>query len=615
MKTLLRIEPRFQDKSAKIKGTIAAGENIHVEVYSVKELNETLRLRILGVDGATLAQFPIEKTDVWNQSITPSPDRFDNDYKYECDLNLNTVQMIEAVPKGVTMPLLLVLDDVENEVLYCKELTPITHWPRREGDDDPIDLSECVDFKKEIKEAIEDLDERVEEIEANGSGPAVEVVAPITHAELVELRNNSGLTPGMQYRITDYVATTKQSNTKSANHPFDIIVTADDEKTLNEVARAIRHEGDTYFANCKLEAWKIWYCLDNDESRFWWTTSSEKIDGVAVAGKGVIYRMIDEWDNDVPYDFKGILMKAYLVNSWSSDYLYTFGGSVDETVESESTCFSNKMGVSITSGRQEINQNTFGEYCYCNTFGSNCYCNTFGEFCHGNKFGEYCYCNTFGDECHGNKFGEFCYYNTFGNSSEDNIFGISCYGNKFGDECLINNFGNDCYTNTFGEYCVNNRFREHCYSNTIGNYCTNNEFGSNCYYNDFGDECYGNKFREFCSYNTFGNGSGDNIFGEDCSYITFGMGCNYNTFGASKDNPKDNYRYITFGNGCKGINLYCTASTSWLQPYKNVEIKSGVTGDVNEYGELMFSKTITDDNVNQSFHTTYKPVGSMEISI
>ena len=93
------------------------------------------------------------------------------------------------------------------------------------------------------------------------------------------------------------------------------------------------------------------------------------------------------------------------------------------------------------------------------------------------------------------------------------------------------------------------------------------------------------------------------------------MGCNYNTFGASKDNPQDNYRYITFGNGCKGINLYCTASTSWLQPYKNVEIKSGVTGDVDEYGELMVSKTITDDNVNQSYHTTYKPVGSMEISI
>ena len=55
---------------------------------------------------------------------------------------------------------------------------------------------------------------------------------------------------------------------------------------LNEEARAIQHEGDTYFADCDLNAWKIWYCLDNDATRFAWTDSAK--------GKGVIYRMIDE---------------------------------------------------------------------------------------------------------------------------------------------------------------------------------------------------------------------------------------------------------------------------------------------------------------------------------
>lgn len=103
----------------------------------------------------------------------------------------------------------------------------------------------------------------------------------------------------MQYRITDYACTTTQENTKSAGHPFDIIVTADSENTLNEKARAIQHEGDTYFADCDLSAWKIWYCLDNDATRFAWADS--------VNGKGVIYRMIDEWNNDVPYDFKNIM--------------------------------------------------------------------------------------------------------------------------------------------------------------------------------------------------------------------------------------------------------------------------------------------------------------------
>lgn len=96
----------------------------------------------------------------------------------------------------------------------------------------------------------------------------------ITYKELVTLRNESKLVPGMQYRITDYetfVAPRETSmDTKSAGHQFDIIVTADSESVLNEKARAIQHEGDTYFANSNLAAWEIWYCLDNDKDRFAW---------------------------------------------------------------------------------------------------------------------------------------------------------------------------------------------------------------------------------------------------------------------------------------------------------------------------------------------------------
>ena len=66
----------------------------------------------------------------------------------------------------------------------------------------------------------------------------------ITYANLVKLRNNSKLIAGMQYRITDYVTTTAQENTRSAGHQFDVIVTADNENTLNEVARACSSEFD-----------------------------------------------------------------------------------------------------------------------------------------------------------------------------------------------------------------------------------------------------------------------------------------------------------------------------------------------------------------------------------
>ena len=48
----------------------------------------------------------------------------------------------------------------------------------------------------------------------------------ITYAALKTLRNNGQLTPGAQYRITDYQCTTTTQNTSVANHVFDIIVTA-----------------------------------------------------------------------------------------------------------------------------------------------------------------------------------------------------------------------------------------------------------------------------------------------------------------------------------------------------------------------------------------------------
>jgi hypothetical protein len=50
----------------------------------------------------------------------------------------------------------------------------------------------------------------------------------VTYNELVELRDNGELVSGAQYRITDYVTTTSQPNTRSASTlHFDVIVTAD----------------------------------------------------------------------------------------------------------------------------------------------------------------------------------------------------------------------------------------------------------------------------------------------------------------------------------------------------------------------------------------------------
>ena len=94
----------------------------------------------------------------------------------------------------------------------------------------------------------------------------------ITYADLKNLRDTNQLIPGMQYRITNYNTTTCQENTRSADHPFDVIVTADSTNVLNEKARVIQSDRDSdgYFANSKLSSWEVWYCLDNDTSRFAW---------------------------------------------------------------------------------------------------------------------------------------------------------------------------------------------------------------------------------------------------------------------------------------------------------------------------------------------------------
>ena len=147
-------------------------------------------------------------------------------------------------------------------------------------------------------------------ISSSGGGIA-QTMTETTYSDLKNMRDNGTLTPGMWYRITDYECTTTQSNTISAGNKFDIIVLATGTNSLSEQARAINHtpqEGETdYFANSNLSAWQIWYCLDNDTNRFAWADATN--------GKGVIYRMIDEWENDCEYDFKNIMYIRYKLNA------------------------------------------------------------------------------------------------------------------------------------------------------------------------------------------------------------------------------------------------------------------------------------------------------------
>ena len=155
----------------------------------------------------------------------------------------------------------------------------------------------------------------------------VDRLQKITYSELVELRDNSKLVPGMWYQITDYVTTSTESETECAGHLFDIVVIANSNNTLSELAKACQHDGEDYFQNSNLEAWTLKYCLDNDVDRFGWADEEN--------GKGVIYRLTDERNNSCPYDFKNIKFR-YNLGDQSSRCVYTFSlGAAAYTPQTE----------------------------------------------------------------------------------------------------------------------------------------------------------------------------------------------------------------------------------------------------------------------------------------
>ena len=447
-----------------------------------------------------------------------------------------------------------------------------------------------------------------------------EQITEITHSALKALRDSGELKPGQLYRITDYTCTTTQAESRSAGHVFDIIVLALDNSQLSEEAWAAHHSGDTYFADVKVEAWKLWYCLDNDSTRFEWADT--------VNGKGVVYRMIDEWNNEAPYDFKNIQFKRYKITACqkspdligfylgiedgrdytidSADFIwcYTFNW-INESDESED-CSVVGQRLSNDEGQYSGVYNNSIKECTAYMFYpdqpesfaialnniviQSTYDYEPGCFygVYGNKFGNDCCLNTFGDACVQNIFENECIKNTFGNDCHFNIFGHDCSINTFGHDCFNNQIGNNFGTNTFGNNCHSNTFGNNCQSNTFGSGCDSNTFGNDCASNTFEFGCHSNTFGNDCHSNTFGNNCQSNTFGNDCNYITFGNFCNYNTFGdgcsyiifGTSSSSTINYcRYIIIDNGCSYIGLSSDDESATSSNYlQNVYIHSGVVG-------------------------------------
>lgn len=371
----------------------------------------------------------------------------------------------------------------------------------------------------------------------------------VTWAVLKAIRDAGMLVAGKRYRITDYVATVANvSGAQSANHPFDVIVTAVSPSALDEHARAIAHVGDLYFSGNDLAAWDVWYCLDNDVSRFGWADQTN--------GKGVVYRLVDEWLNDCPYDFKGICFSRE--TDGTAVWRYTFDGGAagagsDYSLDPSQEVYHNTVGrmrtvFSFSSGdvwKQVLNNIVFlGVKCYRNTIGRDC-----GQITVGDRF----------------------YDSEIGGGSGNIVLGSKCFRCRFGRHCTIIRFGDNCNDNAIADKSDSITFGSTCRQNIVGRSCHDIEIGDNSDYIRIGDNC-------------------DDIrFGDSASV-------------------KKKYAHITIADETQY--LYLDRVDDATGAYRNVTVERGLGGS-----GLLSRKTISDSAYNQTWQTVYRPAGERVVTV
>ena len=277
-------------------------------------------------------------------------------------------------------------------------------------------------------------------------------------------------------------------------------------------------------------------------------------------GKGVIWEMVDEYNNLCSYDFKNVQFKrslivatkedpsedecafygkyvgqameelpvlpeGYAIDSNDSKYLYTYS-----VIAADGSVEDNSMGIDLTSAGMGIIH-----LCALNRMRENVNASSFALDLNNNVF--VATCNSADEMMNlivmGNTFGTLCMGNTFVNAAMENTFGNDCWYNSFGNECYSNSFGNSCYENSFGNDSYRNSFGNGCEGNSFGNYCSGNTCGNYFQYNSFGNECYSNSFGNYFYRNSFGNGCQYNNILDNVQYITAFEGVRYVSIGST----------------------------------------------------------------------------------
>ncbi|MBR5327985.1 MAG: hypothetical protein IKV31_05530 [Paludibacteraceae bacterium] len=317
-----------------------------------------------------------------------------------------------------------------------------------------------------------------------------------------------------------------------------------------------------YFADANLNAWKVWYCLDNDDTRYKWADTEN--------GKGVIWRMIDEWGNDCPYDFKNVQFKRYAILGITSSKLTEDAISYLQSAlcydQNGGRCFATKdvygnwVPVDVDGTSYEIDETLFEWYYTFHSLSSHdgeTIMDSYDMSTRPFKILDECIKYYKEDDC-GMDSKDECHDNiikpAYQEYDQDDEY--------FKGRLVLNNivFLNGlsyCYYNDIDEYweycsgyCYGNVFGVECKNNTFGNSFRVNTFGNNCYYNTFGNNCWGNTFGSYFQTNTFGNGCGSNTFGNNVRYLTVHDGVQCVAVTGGSNNSYVQYAQIL--NGTRG---------------------------------------------------------------
>jgi len=396
-------------------------------------------------------------------------------------------------------------------------------------------------------------------------------VTDVTYNELSELINDSGLTIGSQYLITDYQTVHAIPNTSDINTGIiePLLVTASGLNTLKPESYSSLFPQDI-----------IYYEVSNDPKIVDSMAMTKVIDGSTM---GYIYRRIDTFqNNDIPFDFRNVKFRRWQIdvtsNTWENSTSYNKNSvvlypnsnniyiclndnvtGIDPSSDNENSwklfewtnlSYVSPVNNSWSLSNFSINCSTgYTDYNMWINWGYNgyisSYSNKINSMANRNNIS---YSNSifYGSSSNNDIYAEFS-NNSIKNNFRNNIIIDVFYNNSIGSDFTNNNTYGDFGRNSISNGFHNNSSGDDFYGNIIldgfnsneinGNYFTNNIIRNSFNNNVMGDNCHDNNIGKYFQYNNTGINFYNNKTGDSFQNNIIGSSFNYNIIlGDFRDN-------------------------------------------------------------------------------